>query len=161
MIRWGVSRACGSPVGGTERARGEGFSGVQWREIPEMCSILHHSAPPHSWEACRRAPAGGAWERGFGKESRKMWQKWDSSAGGPHRRIFTPIPVSSTGQALTFPHRGGREFWVAGSVPRGGESSTDVRRRFKGGGAGHPRRTRRIPDEVGPSAPWIPARRRE
>ena len=23
---------------------------------------------------------------------------------------FTPIPVSSTGQALTFPHQGGRDF---------------------------------------------------
>ena len=143
MIRWGVSRACGSPVGGTERARGEGFSGVQWREIPEMCSILHHSAPPHSWEACWRAPAGGAWERGFGKESRKMWQKWDISAGGAHRRIFTPIPVSSTEQALTFPHRGGREFWVAGSVPRGGDSSTDVRGGSRGWGRSSTKGTKR------------------
>ena len=40
--------------------------------------------------------------------------------GGFNRRIFAPIPVSSTGPSLAFPHRGERDFWIAGSVAHRG-----------------------------------------
>ena len=47
--------------------------------------------------------------------------------GGFNRRIFTPIPVSSTGPSLAFPIQVGRAFWVARPVAHRGENSTDVR----------------------------------
>ena len=43
-------------------------------------------------------------------------------------RIFAPIPSAGSGQALTFPHQGVRDLWLAGSAPRRWESSTGVRR---------------------------------
>ena len=56
--------------------------------------------------------------------------------GGFNRRIFTPIPVSSTGLSLAFPIQVGRAFWVAGSVVHRADSSTDVRGNQEGVGVG-------------------------
>ena len=47
-----------------------------------------------------------------------------------------PHPRIDTGQALTFPHQGGRDLWLTGSVPRRWESSTGVRGVQGGGGIG-------------------------
>ena len=52
--------------------------------------------------ANRRYQRGGDGLRGIGSRIREG------------KRGNTPIPVSSTGQALTFPHRGGREKMDSG-----------------------------------------------
>ena len=62
------------------------------------------------------------------------WKEWDSATLGE----ITPIPVSSTGQALTFPHRGeGR------GVDSGSEAGMTVKGKPASVGAKRPLRERR------------------